>query len=69
MFSKYFTISKSIPFTFYHLKAEICHVFLVRLSYSLQCSTFKRLEIPMILADPFSEEGTDTANIQFYLDI
>ena len=25
-----------LPFTFYHLKAEICYVFIVGLSYSLQ---------------------------------
>ena len=49
---------------FYHLKAEICYVFIVGLFYSLQCKTFE-----LILADRFSEGGTAGASIQFYLDI
>ena len=69
MFSKYFTICKSIPFTFLSPESRDLLCFSCQTSYNLQCLTFKRLEIPMILADTFSEEGTDAANIQFYLDI
>ena len=49
-------------------KTEICCVFSVGLSYCLQLLNSKRVEILMILANPFSEEDTFGAIILFYID-